>query len=559
MNFFVELFHWVWKTSVSATVLIGLAVLVLACFRKVLPAWARYGIWILVFVRLMLPVAPRATFSIWNLQERQAKPEVLVIQADPAGYKPVTRRTESLRREQVPILPVVWIGGVFVWLGIAIIKHQKLARWVRRQELCVDARITSLLDHARGAFGVRRQIDVVLNERFEVPAVFGVFRPTLLLPTNWSKEAADDELYAVLLHEMAHVKYRDALVNCVCIFLRSLHWFNPAVWYAFRRLRREREIFCDSLVLARLRPEQRSAYGGTLIKIAAQLSGAAAPTSLVPILQHKPEIHRRIHMIAKYKSTPWIISAGIALLLIVIAGLTFTRAAEKPLASPAVAPEERPKATDALQDEIARQQELVRKFQAQADELHAKLNRQSMDTIVSPGPSEVVQKMQAQQIEAQAEYERVSSLFEYLKKLSKADLKRSITTTAPDQQLMELLQQHNMAEQKMADVLENVGPEHVDVKRITRVLKQIDNQIEDRIDGIMRGLEVKRDAERARLDAMEKALAMARQHHFENVQQSRPYQEMLQQLRTQEEILQRLRMRAAEERINQVMEDSKRK
>ncbi|HZO85363.1 MAG TPA: hypothetical protein VFC26_09130, partial [Verrucomicrobiae bacterium] len=169
----------------------------------------------------------------------------------------------------------------------------------------------------------------------------------------------------------------------------------------------------------------------------------------------------------------------------------------------------------------------------------------------------IVQRLQAQQIEAQAEHKRVAALYEYLSKHDSADLRRSISTVSPDAQLTELMQQQDTAEQKYADLLENSAPEHPDVKRVARVLAQINKQIENRIDAIMRGLEARRDTQRAYLDDMEKALAKARAHHFENVRQSRPYQDASQELRAQEEILQRLRLRVIQEKVDQAIEGAK--
>jgi len=559
VNVLNDMFDRVWQTSLSAVVLIALGLLVLVCFRNVLPAWARYGIWLLVFLRLIVPMSPPASFSVWNLRRAEERP-VAPVHVEPAGYQPALLQTDGLRyeRSSVRAVPVIWMIGMVGWMAFAIVRHQRLARWVRRQEPCDHARVVALVKRAREAFGVRREVAVICHARFDAPAVFGVWRPRVLLPETWLKEASDEELYVVLLHEIAHVKCRDTLLNWVCIFVRSVHWFNPLVWYAFRRLRRERELFCDALVLRRLHPTQRVAYGNALIRIAEQLSGGPPSPTLVPVLQHKPEIHRRIHMIANYKPMAWTLSAIFALMLIALAGITFTRAADKAAPSPAVAaPQDRPKSTDALEKEIARQQDLVRALRAHADDLHRQLHDQSMDAIVSPGPSDVVQRLQAQQIEAQAEHKRVAALYEYLSKHDSADLRRSISTVSPDAQLTELMQQQDTAEQKYADLLENSAPEHPDVKRVARVLAQINKQIENRIDAIMRGLEARRDTQRAYLDDMEKALAKARAHHFENVRQSRPYQDASQELRAQEEILQRLRLRVIQEKVDQAIEGAK--
>jgi len=562
MNWLEPVFERVWQISLSATVLIALGWLVILIFGRRMPTWARYGIWVLVFLRLMLPVVPPAGFSVWNLGRVEGKP--VVRQADnsargtpvvferPAGYKPAIQQIENLRYEK-SVISVLWVVGMAAWVVIAVVRHRRVAKWVRGQGKCGDERVLSVLDRARAAFKVRKEVAVIVNERFEVPAVFGLRRPVLLLPEAWLKEADDQELYGVLLHEMAHVKCRDALLNWVFILLRSVHWFNPLVWYAFHRLRAERELFCDALVLKRLRAPERSVYGSTLLRIAAQLSGATAPPTLVPILQQKPEIHRRIHMIAKYKSTPWLLSAAFALLLIALVGITFTRAADKATSPAATPAQDRAKSLDVLERELRKQQETVRKLQSETSELAEKLGGAEKS-----GP-ETLEKLRAQRLEAQAELTRLNSLHTHLSKQKMADLRQSISTAMPDNQLSTLMQQHDQAEQKMADLLEERAPAHPEVRRSARVLQQIDKQIDARIEGMMRGLQAQLSAADAHVQALNRALDEAIAQYRDSLQRARPYQEALQELRAQEELLQRLRMRMLDERINSALEGTRQK
>src|SRR5439155_22452485 len=105
----------------------------------------------------------------------------------------------------------------------------------------------------------------------------------------------------VILHELVHVQRRDVLLNWLLILVQGLHWFNPLVWLALRRLRADRELVCDAAVMRHLSMEERHAYGTTLIKILDSFSKTTLVPSLVPILSHKHEIHRRIIMIAQFK------------------------------------------------------------------------------------------------------------------------------------------------------------------------------------------------------------------------------------------------------------------
>lgn len=552
MSWMQAIFERVWQVSLSAAVLIGLGWLVIAVFGGRMPAWARYGIWWLVFLRLVVPVVPPAEFSVWNLGSVRGSPATPLTFGRSGGYKPAIQQIENLRYNQkLPVLPLIWIGGVFAWLAAAVTRHRRVARWVQGQGMCTDERVLLVVDRAREAFKVRKSIAVVINQRFEAPAVFGWRRPTLLLPEAWIKHASEDELDGVLLHELAHVKCRDAFLNWVFILVRSLHWFNPLVWHAFRRLRAERELFCDALVLKRLQPPERTAYGNILLKIAAQLSGVPAPSTFVPVLQHKPEIHWRIHMIAKYKSTPWLLSAAFTLLLLALAGITFTRAAEKKGPSAISAPQAFSRAVEVLQGELARQEELVRKLQTQCSKMRAELAERE-----TPG-AEALQKLHARRAEVSAEVARLSSLYDSLGKYDRKDLKRTISLAVPDNQLSELMQQQALAEQKLADLLEDRAPAHPDVKRITRVLAQIVKQIDDRIDSIMSGLDARSRAEQALLKELDAQMAGVRNAYVEGLGRARPYEESLQQLRAQEEILQRLRLRMSDERINNALERAK--
>lgn len=538
----------VWETSLSATILIGLAVLTAACFGKWLPAWCRYGIWLLVLARLLVPVAPPAEFSVWNLRKDREEP-VRVLQTnfeERALLPPSPLRYQPERQRR--ILPVVWAIGVLGFFAFAMVRHERLRRWLRRQPVSGDARVLSALERAKAAFGICRRADVICNDRFDVPAVFGGWRPRVLLPARWVADASDEELFMVLLHEMAHVKCRDGLLNWLCIAAGSLHWFNPAVWYALWRLRKEREVFCDALVLARVRPEERRSYGSTLIKLAAQVSDVSPPTSLVPILQHKPEIHRRIHMIAKYKPTPWMWSLGATLVILALAGLTFTRAADKKPTKP-----EPSSALQAVEEEVAKQEERVRQMQDKLNYLREEFQIvEPLDLNGASGQAEALRKLESRCIEATAELRRLTVLHKHLKSKTREELRqlrRSIGTAVPDAQFSQLVADHERAEQKLAELIETHAPEHPEVKRVTRVIAQMNKHIEDRIAGILEGLEARIAAEEAYVSALQEASENARKEPIERAIRNRPFYVLLEEFRVQQEALQHLRRRAIDERI----------
>jgi Tol biopolymer transport system component len=110
-----------------------------------------------------------------------------------------------------------------------------------------------------------------------------------------------EERRYMLLHELAHLKHRDTCINWLVSLLRVLHWFNPLVWYAFHRVRLDRELACDELVLAITEGKGKDVYGQTIIKLLEQRFGPVRNPALTGIVETKDQIERRIDMIAKFK------------------------------------------------------------------------------------------------------------------------------------------------------------------------------------------------------------------------------------------------------------------
>jgi bla regulator protein BlaR1 len=74
------------------------------------------------------------------------------------------------------------------------------------------------------------------------PSLHGWLRPTLLLPRGFLVSFTREQLRYVVLHELAHLRRSDVLVNWIATAAQVLHWFNPLVRLAVMRLAEEREL-----------------------------------------------------------------------------------------------------------------------------------------------------------------------------------------------------------------------------------------------------------------------------------------------------------------------------
>lgn len=153
-------------------------------------------------------------------------------------------------------LPSAGTALMTIWAGLALLffANQISGLWrmsgiVRRARPITDPATLDLLAEVGDQVGCRRRIRLVTSSELDIPAVFGLFRPVVILPTH-SKTWLEDRLMAVLQHELIHVIRLDWPVRVAARFAATVYWFNPLVWWAKRRLDLEQEMACDEEVLS---------------------------------------------------------------------------------------------------------------------------------------------------------------------------------------------------------------------------------------------------------------------------------------------------------------------
>lgn len=132
------------------------------------------------------------------------------------------------------ILFCAWsLGAVWVAFSWAL-------QWMRLHRKVRSAEPTGALDH----------VQVMELGGITEPAVFGLFRPVLLLPRGIEQRLSSEQMEGVRAHELCHVRRRDNLQSALHMLVSALFWFHPAVWIIRTHMLRERELACDEAVLA---------------------------------------------------------------------------------------------------------------------------------------------------------------------------------------------------------------------------------------------------------------------------------------------------------------------
>ncbi|MCF8398916.1 MAG: M56 family metallopeptidase [Bacteroidales bacterium] len=104
-------------------------------------------------------------------------------------------------------------------------------------------------DSIKQKLSVRKRVDLLYSKLARVPMLAGYFRPVILLPASIMSHVPYEQIEAILIHELIHLKRHDNLINLFQRLMEIIFFFNPAVWWISGIVRKERESTCDEIAM----------------------------------------------------------------------------------------------------------------------------------------------------------------------------------------------------------------------------------------------------------------------------------------------------------------------
>lgn len=256
-------------------------------------------LWLVVFVKCWIPPvwsSPTGVFS-WGLRsqtptvERSAPVhrELVATRVSPNGARAADAATDNASfAASSPSLPDsmsygassavapeshlgrfmlgTWLGGAAFVAATAALRGLLWKQSLRASTRALPPEVESLVAELAAILRVCRVPRTVVTSLRVGPAVYGLWRPTLVLPEFMIAGGSRDRLAAVLAHELIHVRRGDLPLGLFQLATQAVWWFHPLVWWAGRELTRERERSCDEEVLAGLRCEP-AGYAQSLLDV----------------------------------------------------------------------------------------------------------------------------------------------------------------------------------------------------------------------------------------------------------------------------------------------------
>ncbi|MGN6193631.1 MAG: M56 family metallopeptidase [Ginsengibacter sp.] len=96
---------------------------------------------------------------------------------------------------------------------------------------------------------IEKKISAYFSKHIDTPMMIGFFKPVILLPLAMINHLSTQQFEAILLHELAHVRRNDYLLNLLQSIIDTILFFNPFTWWITKNIREEREKCCDEMVL----------------------------------------------------------------------------------------------------------------------------------------------------------------------------------------------------------------------------------------------------------------------------------------------------------------------
>jgi len=347
IEFFITNFvNWVSMTSLMASVLVAFILLVKFILKDNLKVKWHYVIWFVLILRLMLPMAPESSFSMFNLfsfiNQQGAAVDVsdhpITSNLTAAGEISQTTVAEqpemnsnitdsNANDRKLPIQTwflLIWLIGVVALISYLFVTNRKMARRIAKCSYVTDDHILGVFEQCKTDLRVKRNIPLLTSMAVEGPTLYGFIRPIILLPAKGLKNFSERELKYIFLHELVHYKRKDIFVNWLMTLLLVVHWFNPILWYAAKKMREDQELSCDATVVSHIHPDEVKDYGYTIIKLLEHYSQSSWTPAIANFSSNKTYIKKRIEMIKLFKkySYKWSILGLIIVILLVGCSLT---------------------------------------------------------------------------------------------------------------------------------------------------------------------------------------------------------------------------------------------
>ncbi len=294
MNIWSVAAEWAISSTVQTALIVGvLTGVTLVAGRHLSPRWGA-ALWMLVVIRLAVPWSPASLFALHSFvipAMRGGSLHLAPVMGSATAISRLSGRTLTSTVLQNRAVFWPWIVVTLWGVGASLLAVRSIWReiYFRRILAAATERVDLQESLPKSVMGIWE------HPAARAPAVFGLWRPIIVVPPGLIDQLTPQQLQWVLRHELNHIRRRDIATRWAMELVAIIYWFNPFVWIARSALRTAHELAADNAVVHDLPPEQRLQYGRLLLAVATY-NGGAVP-SMAEMQLRRPTLARRLRLI----------------------------------------------------------------------------------------------------------------------------------------------------------------------------------------------------------------------------------------------------------------------
>ena len=229
----------------QALVIYILTRVVLSAFKGLSPSWRYnllYSSMVMIFAGFII------AFSSFYMSSTQVVDESLTFK--PFAYSgSLPSSWKVLITNHAYWISTIYLVGLSFQATVFLIGYYRL-KFSQLRNLLVPADYwTARLEYLQSSLGISRKVSLHFSGEILVPFTAGFMKPLILFPLAMINHLSIEQIESILLHELAHIKRNDYLMNLLQRVMQIILFFNPITWLLAKEIRTEREFSCDDIVL----------------------------------------------------------------------------------------------------------------------------------------------------------------------------------------------------------------------------------------------------------------------------------------------------------------------
>lgn len=298
---------WTLIHSIWQILLIGITLKVLLTLYKNHSSNLKYSLSVSAFYLILIASAitfisyinldNSTKYAVYNSISTEFS-EVQLNQSDLSKHSYISGQTfisniGELISTNIQFVVGVWLAGLFVFYFRMAGSYWYVHRLKTRNLFPIDDEWDIQIKDLAQKLQINKIIRIAQSTTIKIPMVIGHLKPVILLPIGLMSSLPYNQVEAILLHELAHVKRNDYLVNLIKSIVEVLFFYHPVLWWVSSKIDEEREHCCDDLTIQV--SSQKSALQKALLNIQKLNINTNKPTYIAAALfKNKHQLLKRI-------------------------------------------------------------------------------------------------------------------------------------------------------------------------------------------------------------------------------------------------------------------------